>query len=107
MPIYSDGLIFQISDLGVVVCIDATDGKELWKGRAPGNYLASPILAGEHLYFFSEDGLGTILRAGREFEKVSSNKVEALGTTACPAVAGGAFYVRGKTHLYKIAVQHK
>lgn len=107
MPIYSDGLIFQINDMGVVVCIEAATGKELWKGRAPGNYRASPILAGDHLYFFSEDGLGTVLRAGREFEKVASNKVEALGTTACPAVSGGAIYVRGKTHLYKIAVQDK
>ena len=101
-PIYNDGLVFQINDLGVVSCIDATDGTEVWKGRATGNYRGSPILAGEHLYFFSEEGLGTILKAGRQFEEVASNAVPALGTTACPAVSNGALFVRSKTHLYKI-----
>lgn len=106
MPVYHDGLVFQVNDMGVVVCIDATSGKELWKGRAPGNYRASPVLAGEHLYLFSEDGLGTILRTGRKFERVASNKVEALGTTACPAVSAGALFIRGKSHLFKISADH-
>ncbi|GAB5405251.1 MAG: PQQ-binding-like beta-propeller repeat protein [Aureliella sp.] len=105
MPIYSDGLIFQVNDLGVVICLDAADGKQLWKGRAAGNYRASPILAGDRLYFFSEDGLGTVLRAGRQFERIASSKVEELGTTACPAVSKGAIFVRGKTHLFKISNQ--
>jgi outer membrane protein assembly factor BamB len=103
MPVYDDGLVYQINDLGVVVCIDVTTGEEVWKGRAAGNYRASPILAGDKLYFFAEDGLGTILRTGRNFERIGSNKAEALGTTACPAVSDGAIFVRGKTHLYKIS----
>lgn len=101
-PIYHEGLVFQINDLGVVSCIDATNGNELWKGRASGNYRSSPILAGEHLYFFSEEGLGTILKTSKRFEKVAENMVPELGTTACPAVSQGAIFVRGKTHLYKI-----
>ncbi len=105
MPIYYDGRVLQVNDLGVVVCLDAASGKELWKGRAPGNYRASPVLAGDRLYLFSEDGLGTILRAGPKFEKIASNKVDALGTTACPAVSSGALFVRGKTHLFKISAK--
>lgn len=101
-PIYHQGLIFQISDLGVVVCVDAQSGETIWKGRVPGNYRGSPILADEHLYFFSEEGLGTILKAGRTFERVASNDVPEFGTTACPAVSAGAIFVRGKTHLVKI-----
>ncbi len=100
--IYHAGLIYQINDLGVASCIDVADGKEIWKGRVPGNYRSSPILAGEHLYFFSEEGVGTILEVGRSFKKVASNDAPALGTTACPAVSKGAIFVRGKTHLYKI-----
>jgi outer membrane protein assembly factor BamB len=102
MPIYSDGLVFQTNDLGVVACFDATSGKDIWKGRLRGNYRGSPILAGEHLYFFNEEGIGTILKAGRTFEEVASNQIPEMGTTACPAVSDGAIFVRGKTHLYKI-----
>lgn len=101
-PIYLNGLIFQISDLGVVACIDASNGEEIRKGRLTGNYRSSPILAGEHLYFFSEEGLGTILKADESIEQVASNLAPALGTTACPAASHGALFVRGKTHLYKI-----
>ncbi len=101
-PIYRDGLIFQITDIGVASCIDAASGEELWKDRVPGDYRSSPILAGDHLYFFSEDGRGTVLKAGRTFEEVAVNEVPGMGTTACPAVSKGAIFVRGQTHLYKI-----
>lgn len=104
-PIYDDGLIFQINDLGVVQCIDAQNGEEVWKTRAPGNYRSSPILADGKLYFFSEEGLGTVLAASRELKKISSNKVESMGTTACPAVSQGAIFVRGKDSLFKIQAQ--
>ncbi|MEM7233549.1 MAG: PQQ-binding-like beta-propeller repeat protein [Planctomycetota bacterium] len=103
MPIYHDGLLYQITDLGVVSCIDASNGKELWKARARGNYLSSPIIAGEHLYFFSKEGRGTVLKTGRKFDEVAANEVPAMGTTACPAVSKGAIYVRGKEFLFKIA----
>lgn len=103
-PIYDSGLIFQINDLGVVQCIDVTNGEEVWKTRAPGNYRSSPILADGKLYFFSEDGLGTVLAASRELKKIASSKVEAMGTTACPAVSNGALFVRGKEKLFKIQV---
>jgi outer membrane protein assembly factor BamB len=101
-PIYRDGLIFQITDIGIASCIDAASGEELWKDRVPGDYRSSPILANDHLYFFSEQGRGTVLKAGRTFEEVAVNEVPGMGTTACPAVSRGAIFVRGKDHLYKL-----
>jgi outer membrane protein assembly factor BamB len=101
-PIYRDGRIYQITDIGVACCIDAASGEEVWKDRIPGDYRSSPILAGEHLYFFSEQGRGTVLKAGSEFQEVAVNEVPGMGTTACPAVSQGAIFVRGRNHLYKI-----
>ncbi|MEM7392977.1 MAG: PQQ-binding-like beta-propeller repeat protein [Verrucomicrobiota bacterium] len=101
-PIYYNGLIYQTTDIGAVSCIHAATGEELWKGRVQGNYRSSPILAGKHLYFFSEEGRGTILRTGREFKEIAVNQVPGMATTACPAVSRGAIFVRGKQHLYKI-----
>ncbi len=101
--IYHAGLIYQVTDIGIASCIDARTGEEVWKGRVTGDYRSSPIIAGEHLYFFSEQGRGTILKAGRRFQELAVNEVEGMGTTACPAVSRGALFVRGKTHLYKIA----
>ena len=101
-PVYHDGLIYQTTDLGVAYCIDAATGQEIWKGRVSGDYRSSPILAGEHLYFFSEEGRGTVLKTGRTLQEVAVSEVPEMGTTACPAVSNGALFVRGKTHLFKI-----
>jgi outer membrane protein assembly factor BamB len=101
-PIYHSGLIYQITDIGIASCIDAIGGEELWKDRVPGDYRSSPILAGGYLYFFSEQGRGTVLKAGRTFAETAVNEVPGMGTTACPAVSKGAIFVRGRTHLYKI-----
>jgi outer membrane protein assembly factor BamB len=102
-PIYYDGLIFQVTDNGVLSCVDADTGEELWKERLSGDYRSSPILAGDRLYFFSESGLGSVVRAQREPETIAVNDVPGMATTACPAVSAGAIFVRGKEFLYKIS----
>lgn len=102
-PIHHDGLIFQVTDNGVLSCVDAETGEELWKERLSGDYRGSPILAGDRLYFFNESGLGSVIRASREPETIATNDVPEMATTACPAVSKGAIFVRGKEFLYKIS----
>jgi outer membrane protein assembly factor BamB len=101
-PIYDSGLIYQITDIGVVSCIDAKTGEEKWKDRVNGDSRSSPVLADNYLYFFSEQGRGTVLETGTTFTEVAINEVPEMGTTACPAFSKGAIFVRGKTHLFKI-----
>lgn len=101
-PIEHDGLIYQVTDNGVLACIDAGTGEQFWKIRISGDYRASPILAGDRLYFFNESGLGTVVKADREPSIIAVNDVPEMGTTACPAVSNGAIFVRGKEYLYKI-----
>jgi outer membrane protein assembly factor BamB len=53
------------------------------------------------LYFFSEQGTTTVLKPGRAFEVLATNTL-AGGFMASPAVAGKAFFLRTRTHLYRI-----
>ena len=101
-PIEHNGLIFQVTDNGVLSCIDVNNGEELWKKRISGDYLASPILAGDRLYFFNQSGLGTVVKAQREPEIIATNDVPEMATSACPAVSNSAIFVRGKEFLFKI-----
>ncbi len=101
-PIEHDGLIFQVTDNGVLACVDADTGEELWKIRLSGDYRGSPIIAGDRLYFFNESGLATVVKAQREPQIIAENDVPEMATTACPAVSNGAIFVRGKEYLYKI-----
>ncbi|HMC78653.1 MAG TPA: PQQ-binding-like beta-propeller repeat protein [Vicinamibacterales bacterium] len=99
--LFLDGLIYMVNDGGVLTCLDAKTGEEVWKNRLTDSYSASPIAAGGRIYFFSEDGRATVIEAGREFKKVAENMLSD-GFMASPAVDGKALYLRTKSHLYRV-----
>ncbi|MEM9368215.1 MAG: PQQ-binding-like beta-propeller repeat protein [Planctomycetota bacterium] len=102
MPLRFRDALFQLTDNGIVSCLDVATGDEVWKTRVGGNYRASPILLGDSILCLSEEGVATWFRAARDYQLIASNEVSAMGTTACPAVSKGALFIRGKQHLFKI-----
>jgi outer membrane protein assembly factor BamB len=88
-------------DGGIASCLKAKDGGQVWNERMGGNYSAAPILAGDRVYFFSEDGRTFILQAGPEFKVLATNTL-GDGFMATPAVIGNAFILRSRTHLYRV-----
>jgi outer membrane protein assembly factor BamB len=100
-PVLVDGLIFDVHDAGVGSCIDAKTGKELWTKRLGGAFSASPISALGRIYFFDEQGKGTVVKAGRTYEELAANMLDD-GCKASPAVVGKAIILRTQTALYRI-----
>jgi outer membrane protein assembly factor BamB len=96
-----EDLLFGIEDGGVASCLDAKTGTEVWRERVGGNYSASPVYAEGRIYFFSEEGKTTVIEARRQFKVLAENQLEA-GFMASPAIAGRAFLLRTRTHLYRI-----
>jgi outer membrane protein assembly factor BamB len=96
-----DSLIYMIGDTGIASCIDAMTGEQVWQQRIGGEYSASPVYADGRLWFFSQDGTTTVLKPGRVFEQLAVNRLDE-GFMASPAIAGKAFYLRTRTHLYRI-----
>ena len=99
-PVLVDDLFFMAND-GVITCVEARTGDVLWSERAGGEYSASLLSGGGHVYFCDEDGLTTVVAPGREFRKVAENHLDD-GLMASPAAAGAALFLRTKTHLYRI-----
>ncbi|HYT67030.1 MAG TPA: PQQ-binding-like beta-propeller repeat protein [Vicinamibacterales bacterium] len=99
--LFADGLLFMVNDTGIVTCLDAKTGAEVWHSRVPDSYSASPILAEGRIYFFSEDGRTTVIEAGREFKVLAESTLDD-GFMASAAIDGRAFYLRTKTQLYRI-----
>jgi outer membrane protein assembly factor BamB len=93
--------LYAVADSGVASCFDAKTGKVHWQERLEGNYSASPIAVGSLIYFLSEDGIGTVVRAARTFEKLATNKLGER-TLASYAVADGALFIRSAEHLYRV-----
>lgn len=96
-----DDLLFCLDDSGILGCLEAKTGREIWRERVGGNHSASPIYAAGRIYCFNEEGDAAVVRAAREFKVVARNAL-ADGFMASPAVAGNALFVRTTTALYRI-----
>ena len=93
--------LYAVADSGVASCFDAKTGAVHWQERLEGNYSASPIAMDGKIYFLSEEGVGTVIKATRTFEKIATNKLGER-TLASYAVADGALFIRTAAHLYRI-----
>jgi outer membrane protein assembly factor BamB len=96
-----EDLIYMISDAGIASCLEAKTGEMVWQKRIGGEYSASLVYADGKIWFFSEEGKTTVIRPGRTFEMLAENQLDD-GFLASPATAGKAFYLRTRTHLYRI-----
>lgn len=96
-----DDLLFLWSDGGIVSCVHANDGSELWRERLDGRFFGSPILLDGRLYAMSMSGELAVLAAGPEFEELA--RID-LGepSQATPAVAHGTLFLRTERHLMAI-----
>lgn len=90
---------------GLVLCIDAKTGNELWSGqlpKSPSTYYASPILVGNQICFAREDGTVLIAEITEKGMKgVSEHKIgEAL--LASPIYENGSLILRSAKQLWCI-----
>jgi outer membrane protein assembly factor BamB len=89
------------TDAGVASAVEAKTGTVVWTGRIGGTHSASPVSADGRVYFFGEDGKVIVVEAGRTFKVLAENHL-GDGFMASPAIDGKAFYLRSKTHLYRV-----
>jgi len=93
--------LYFVSDAGIATCADARTGKVHWNERLGGGFSASPFAAEGRVYFQNEEGIGTVVKAGRQFELLARNELGER-TLASAAPDDGALYLRGAEHLYRI-----
>jgi outer membrane protein assembly factor BamB len=105
-PVLDRTRIWMLTEHGVLFGLDAKTGKEEAVVRIGGTFVASPLIAGDHLYAPDEEGTTTVVELSRPPKIVASNRLNE-GLRASPAVAGGALYLRTFHSLYKIAETKK
>ena len=91
-PLAFDGKFLLWNDAGVITCIEAVSGKELWEGRVPGKYFASPLMIDNRVYNATLTG-ELIVIAADHFEILSETELPEA-THATPAVIGNRMYLR-------------
>ncbi|MBI1372561.1 MAG: PQQ-binding-like beta-propeller repeat protein [Phycisphaera sp.] len=101
-PLLVDGRLYFVSDEGgILTCLNAKTGEELFRERMGGAYAASPMYASGRVYLFSREGVATVLEPGDTFKVLAENKLDGA-FMATPAVTGDALIMRVGGDLYRV-----
>ncbi|HEY2839797.1 MAG TPA: PQQ-binding-like beta-propeller repeat protein [Pirellulales bacterium] len=102
--LYGDLLCFMQGNKGIYSCLDATTGAPLIdRKRVEGiaNIYAAPVGAADRIYLTSREGTTAVLKRGREYEVLGTNKLDDR-FDASAAIVGHQILLRGKENLYCI-----
>lgn len=74
-PVVHRGHVYQLTKAGVLHCLNARTGEEFHDERLNTTCWATPVAAGDHLYFFSRDGMTAVVEAGPKYSVVAVNRL--------------------------------
>ncbi len=117
-PSIKDGLLVITDLTGLVHCLDAKTGQQLWSCDLFGGSWATPLIAADQIYVGDEDGEIAILPLTRDPGEAVPEKQDNKGHEwrvpahqidlesaifTSPVVANGVLYVGVRNRLYAIA----
>lgn len=101
-PLVVNGLVYLCRETGVLMCLDAKTGKQLYSQRThTERHRASPVYGDGKVYLTARDGVVTVIKAGPTYNVLATNRLEDH-FTASPAISNGRIYLRGFDSLYAI-----
>jgi outer membrane protein assembly factor BamB len=102
-PVTDGTYVYVINDRGIMWCLDAKTGQEVYAKRRlrPATYSGSPVLADGKIYVTNEDGLTLVVKAGPAFEVLAENDLDDY-TLSSPAISDGQIFIRTTRFLYCI-----
>lgn len=74
-PLAHGKYVYFINKVGVLYCVDAETGREVYARRTAGPCWAQPIATGEYVYLFHKDGQTTVVSAGPDFAVIAENRM--------------------------------
>lgn len=74
-PLPCGDCVYHINKIGAVYCLDSRTGAANYVERIDGACWATPVLVGEHVYFFGKNGVTTVIKAGPTFAKAATNEL--------------------------------
>ena len=102
-PVTDGTYLYVINDRGIMWCLDAKTGKEVYERQRmrPATYSGSPVLADGKIYITNEDGVTSVVQAGPKFAVLAENDFDEY-VLSSPAVSDGQIFIRTDKALYAI-----
>ena len=105
-PVLHNGILYFVTDRGMVNAFDAKTGEKFYhQQRLPKAYTfkASPVAANGKLYLATEEGDVIVLKLGRTYEVLATNKMGDEMFISSPIIVGGDLYLRSQDDLFCIS----
>lgn len=103
-PVIKDSLIYTVNTKNLLMCLDASNGKEIWSERQRSDHNASPVYVNGNVWFFSVKGEVLAVKAGRTHETVARNQMDS-GIWATPAFIRNSVILRTEKYICRIAAE--
>jgi outer membrane protein assembly factor BamB len=100
-PVSNGDLVFTLTSSGMLTAFDSKDGKKQWEHDFEMEFHASPGLAANRLYLFSQKGTAIVIEAARQFRELFRTEMDD-SFHASPAFVQGGIILRGMTNLWQI-----
>ncbi len=100
-PVIIDDLLFVATETGLAVCIDAANGKVLWREKLGKRFFASVVAQGNAIIFADETGQLSFVKKSPTFELIASVKLNE-NVYATPVPQANGLLVRGVTNLFHL-----
>jgi outer membrane protein assembly factor BamB len=102
-PLIHQGHVYFINKVGVAFCLDLKTGDERWRQRLGGEVWASPLAAGDRVYFFGIDGKTFVLRAGAKLEQLALNELSGVERIYGVAAVDRSLLLRSGRRLIRLS----
>ena len=97
-PIAIGEYLYILSDAGVMTCVLADTGKQVWRENLDGKFYASPVCVNGRIYLVTRSGEVIVLKAGSDY-RILARSTLSEKSDATPAIANGRMYIRTLNHL--------
>ena len=109
-PVYHDGHLYLVNDSrGQALCLNAKTGEVVYEQPMPtrrDRWYASPLLAGDRLYYVGRTSGTVVLAAKQQFEVLATNVIgDDSVSNASPAVSDGQIFLRSDKYAYCIGAK--
>lgn len=101
-PLVYQGHVYFSNKAGVAYCLELATGKIAWDTRLTASSWASPLAAGDRVYFFDTKGGTLVVKAGPKLEKLAENRLPIEGRVYGMAAVDGAMVFRTENRLVRI-----
>ena len=103
-PLVYGDYLYVCRDNGILVCYEATTGKEVYNerlGTGRTGFTASAVAGDGKLFFTSEEGDIYVVKAGAKFEILAKNEMGEV-CMATPAISEGVLFFHTQGHIVAI-----